>query len=90
MRVQLSIRTSLFAEDEKKRFGVAQGPGIIKSVAGAPIALIKGLASSGDGAPMGRDGLGDQWVEFLIEQANAAEAVQPTGRSRSTSLEQTG
>ena len=78
------------AEDEKKRFGIAQGPGLIKAVAGAPIALIKGLANSGDGTPKSKDGLADQWVEFLIEQANAADAVQPAGRSRSTSLEQGG
>lgn len=55
-------------------------------MAGAPIALIKGLATSGEGK--GRDGLADQWVEFLIEQANAADAVQTPGPSRSTSIDQ--
>ncbi len=84
----LAEESACTTEDEKRRIGIAQGPGIIKTVAGAPIALIKGLATSGDGTPKGKDGLANQWVDFLIEQANAADAVQPQGPSRAPSLAQ--
>ena len=76
------------AEEEKRSFGVAQGPGLIKTVARAPIALIRGLATNGGGTPQGKDGLADQWVEFLIEQANAADSVQHLGPSQSVSGDQ--
>lgn len=84
----LAEKSACTTEDEKRRIGIAQGPGIIKTVAGAPIALIKGLATSGDGTPKGKDGLANQWVDFLIEQANAADAVQPLGPSPAASISQ--
>lgn len=57
----------------------ASKPGILRSVAGAPLALVKGLAQSGsgEGPPTSADGtLANQWVDFLIQQADAADAVE--------------
>ena len=83
-----SLAWTVCAEEEKRSFGGAQGPGIIKTVAGAPIALIRGLATNGGGTPLGKDGLANQWVDFLIEQANAADSVQQLEPSRSVSGDQ--
>ena len=62
--------------------GLAQAKtGILRTVAGAPLALVKGLARtasshSGEGTPTSLDAsLANQWVDFLIEQADAADAV---------------
>ena len=62
--------------------GLAQAKtGILRTVAGAPMALVKGLARtasshSGEGTPTSLDAsLANQWVDFLIEQADAADAV---------------
>lgn len=62
--------------------GLAQAKtGILRTVAGAPLALVKGLtrtasSHSGEGTPTSLDAsLANQWVDFLIEQADAADAV---------------
>jgi hypothetical protein len=71
------------AEEEKQRVGLTGAKtGILRSVAGAPLALVKGLArpASADGSREGTPRVGDaslanQWVDFLIQQADAADAV---------------
>ncbi len=73
------------AEEEKKKVGLASKAGILRTVAGAPLALVKGLAKSGGEGPgtptSGDASLANEWVEFLIQQAEAADAVEANGRS---------
>jgi hypothetical protein len=69
------------ADEEKQKVGLASKPGLLRTVAGAPLALVKGLARGpreGPGTPTsgGESSLADQWVDFLISQAQAADAVQ--------------
>ncbi|BDA50973.1 probable Golgin candidate 4 at C-terminar half [Coccomyxa sp. Obi] len=72
-----------FTEEEKRKVGLAAKPGLLRTVAGAPLALVKGLAKGGDGVgtpsgtPTSSDAsLANQWVDFLIQQAEAADAVE--------------
>jgi hypothetical protein len=75
------------AEEEKKKVGLASKANILRTVAGAPLALVKGLAKGGGdgpGTPTGGDAsLANEWVEFLIQQAEAADAVEAHGRGGS-------
>ena len=62
--------------------GLGAKSGILRSVAGAP--LVKGLArpapSSREGTPRAGDAsLANQWVDFLIQQAEAADAADAAG-----------
>ena len=64
--------------------GLGAKSGILRSVAGAPLALVKGLArpapSSREGTPRAGDAsLANQWVDFLIQQAEAADAADAVG-----------
>lgn len=73
----------LWSDEEKRKVGLAAKPGLLRTVAGAPLALVKGLAKGGDGlgtpsgTPTSSDAsLANQWVDFLIQQAEAADAVE--------------
>lgn len=80
------------SEEQKRKVGLASKPGILRTVAGAPLALVKGLAKSGadgPGTPTGTPTSGDaslanQWVDFLIQQAEAADAVEANERGART------
>ncbi len=66
------------AEEEERRIGLGaqQRRGIIRTVAGAPLSLVRGMLDAGHGpvgdrGPSGDDSLADQWLDFLIQQAEA-------------------
>lgn len=70
--------------------GLAAKPGLLRTVAGAPLSLVKGLARGPEEAPdtptSGADGsLANQWVDFLISQAQAADAAEGGEREQDAS-----
>lgn len=64
--------------------------GMLTSVAGMPFALVRGgvglvrgaVSGGGSGEPVPQDSLADQWIDFLVQQAEAAEAADAAGQQR--------
>jgi len=87
------------AEEDRRRIGLNRQPrsrGVLKTVATMPFNLVRGgvaLVAGGaaDGGPLSPrtpvspagDGLADQWIDFLIEQAERDGAAAANGGNAS-------
>ena len=87
-------------EEDRRRIGLNRQPrtrGVLKTVATMPFNLVRGgvaLVAGGnaDGGPLSPrtpvspagDGLADQWIDFLIEQAERDGAAAANGGNSST------
>lgn len=73
---------TLNADDEKRRVGLAGAKkGVLGTVAAMPFTLLGGGAASVSGAispaaSTSSETLADSWIDFLIEQAEAADDAQ--------------
>ncbi|KAK9804295.1 hypothetical protein WJX72_005331 [[Myrmecia] bisecta] len=86
--LQLMTRMLGFTEEDKRRMGIGvERKGVLRSVATMPFNLVKGgvalargaVVSSPRAAGSAQDdasGLADQWIDFLIQQAAAAESAE--------------
>lgn len=96
--LQLMSRMLGFTDEEQKAVGLVAGQrrGLLRSVAGMPFALVKGVGSalvgsSRSGGP-GKEGaagdnIADQWIEFLLHQAEReARPSESEGLSSSSGM----
>ena len=68
------------ADEDQRRMGLARTrPGMLRSISGLPVSLVRGtvsLVGAGRSSSSDGDSLADQWLEFLIQQAQAADASE--------------
>ena len=90
-----AISLGYTAEEDRRRIGLdrqVRSRGVLKTVATMPFNLVRGgvalvAGGVGDGGPLSPrtpvspagDGLADQWIDFLIEQAERDGAAAATG-----------
>jgi hypothetical protein len=77
-----------YTDDEKRRVGIGvQRKGVLGTVASVPFALVRGTVNAVRGgasptaaAAEGPDSLADSWIDFLIQQAEAADVAEAQNR----------
>ena len=74
------------AEEDQRKVGLVRSrPGVLRSISGLPGSLVRGtvsLVAGGSNAPVSDgDSLADQWLDFLIQQAQAADTADEQSSS---------